>query len=59
VNEDAVRALADAVALPLRPDRAAEVAELLETLTREGGGVTSDEVARVEPAAAFDPAWPS
>jgi hypothetical protein len=59
VNEESVAALAEAVGLPLRPESAGAVAELLGSLTREGGGVTPDEVASVEPASSFDPAWPS
>ena len=60
MNEDAVGALADAVALPLPPERAGDVAELLDALTRnDGGGFTPGEVAGVEPGTAFDPAWPS
>jgi hypothetical protein len=59
VSEETVAALADAVGLPLSPDRVRAVAELLEALTRDGGGVTADEVAGIEPATGFDPSWPS
>jgi len=59
VSEESVAALADAVGLPLPPERVRGVTELLEALTRDGGGVTPDEVAGVEPAASFDPSWPS
>jgi hypothetical protein len=59
VNEESVAALAEAVGLPLPPESAGAVAELLGSLTRDGGGVTPDEVAGVEPASSFDPAWPS
>ena len=59
MSEASVAALAEEVGLPLAPDRVRAVAELLEALTRDGGGVTPDEVAGVEPAASFDPSWPS
>lgn len=59
MNEDAAAALAEAAGLPLPPERVAGVAELLERLTRDGAGVTPDEVASVEPAVEFDPQWPS
>ena len=50
MNEESVAALAEAVGLPLPPERVGGVAELLGSLTRDGGGVTPDEVAGVEPA---------
>jgi hypothetical protein len=59
VNEENVAALADEVGLALPPDRVHRVLELLEALTRDGGGVTPDEVVGVEPATSFDPPWPS
>jgi hypothetical protein len=59
VTEEAVAALAGAAGLALPPDRVTAVAELLETLTRGGGGAAPEEVAGVEPPTAFDPAWPS
>ena len=59
MNEESVAALAEAVGLPLPSERVGGVAELLGSLTRDGGGVTPDEVAGVEPASSFDPAWPS
>jgi len=59
VSQASVAALAEAVGLPLSADRVGAVAELLEALTRDGGGVTPDEVAGVEPATSFDPSWPS
>ena len=59
MNEEGVAALADAVGLSLPPERVRGVAELLEAMTRDGGGVTPDEVVGVEPATNFDPAWPS
>ena len=59
MNEESVAAIAEAVGLPLPPERVGGVAELLEALTHDGGGVTPDEVVGVEPAMGFDPAWPS
>jgi hypothetical protein len=59
VSEEAVRRLAETVGLPLTPEREAEVAALLETLSRDGAGVTAEDVAAVEPATSFDPRWPS
>ena len=59
MNEESVAAIAEAVGLPLPSERVGGVAELLEALTRDGGGVTPDEVAGLEPAVTFDPSWPS
>jgi hypothetical protein len=59
VNDEAVAALAESVGLPLASDRVPQVAELLETLTRGGGGTAPEELAGVEPSTGFDPAWPS
>jgi hypothetical protein len=59
MTDEAVAALAEAVGLSLSPDRLSDVAELLETLIRDGGGATPDEVAGIEPAAIFDSTWPS
>lgn len=59
MSEDAAAALAELVALPLPRERLRGVAELLETLTRDGGGVTPDEVVGIEPPTNFDATWPS
>jgi hypothetical protein len=59
MTDEAVAVLADAVGLTLSPERLSAVAELLETLVREGGGVRPDEIAGIEPGSSFDSAWPS
>jgi hypothetical protein len=59
MTDEALSALAEAVGLSLSPDRLSDVAELLATLIRDGGGATPDEVTGIEPAAMFDSTWPS
>ena len=58
MTEETVAALAEANGIPLPPERLSAVAELLETLTGDGGGAAPGEVDGVEPAIAFVPAWP-
>ena len=59
MTDEGVAPLAEVVGLSLPADRVRPVAELLETLTRAGGGVTPEEVVGVEPPTGFEPAWPS
>ena len=59
MTDESVAALAEAVGLQLPAERVQGVAGLVEALTRDGGGVTPEEVAGVEPATTFDPVWPS
>jgi hypothetical protein len=54
MNDELVAALADLAGVSLSPERAAAVAELLESLIREGGGTTPAAVAGVEPAIVFE-----
>ena len=59
MTEETVAALAEAIGIPLPPERLSAVAELLETLASDGGGAAPGEVEGVEPAIAFVPAWPA
>jgi hypothetical protein len=59
MTDETVAALADANGIPLPPERLSAVAELLETLTRDGGGAAPGEVEGVEPATTFAPGTPS
>ena len=59
MNDDCAQTLAEAVGLPLPPERLRPVAELLEALTADGGGATPEEVVGVEPSIAFTPGWPA
>jgi len=59
VKEEVVAALAETVGLPRPLERRGVVAELLESMTRDGGGATPDELEGVEPATVFEPGWPS
>jgi hypothetical protein len=59
VKEEEVAALAETVGLPLPPERRRAVTDLLESMTRDGGGATPDELEGVEPATVFEPGWPS
>ena len=57
MNEQLVSALAQAVGLPLPPERVAEVAASLEAQIAAGGGSTAEELEGVEPAIVFEPRW--
>lgn len=57
MNEDAVAALAEAVGLPLPPERLAETAASLAAQIEAGGGATAEELDGVEPAVVFEPRW--
>jgi hypothetical protein len=57
VNEELVAALAQAVGLPLAPERLAGVAASLEDQIAAGGGSTAEEFEGVEPAIGFEPRW--
>ena len=57
MNEELVAALAEAVGLPLPPERVAEVAASLEGQIAAGGGSTAEELEGVEPAIRFEPRW--
>jgi hypothetical protein len=59
VKETEVAALAETVGLPLPPERHGAVADLLQSMTRDGGGAVPDELEGVEPATVFEPGWPS
>jgi hypothetical protein len=58
VNDEAVAALAEAVGLPLPPDRVAQTAAALAAQIAAGGGSTAEELEGVEPATTFEPRWP-
>jgi hypothetical protein len=55
VNEEHAAALAETVGLSLPPERRGAVAELLESMTKDGAGATPDELDGVEPATLFEP----
>jgi len=57
VNEQLVAALAQALGLPLPPERVADVAASLDAQIAAGGGSSAEELEGVEPAFAFEPAW--
>jgi len=58
VKHEVVAALAEAVGLPLPPERVAETATSLEAQIAAGGGATAEELEGVEPATSFEPRWP-
>ena len=55
---EVVVALAEAVGLPLPPERVAETAASLDAQIAAGGGATAEELDGVEPATVFEPRWP-
>ena len=57
MKDDVVAALAEAVGLPLPPERTAETAASLEAQIAAGGGATAEELDGVEPATSFEPRW--
>ena len=57
MNEQLVAALAQALGLPLPPERVADVAASLDAQIAAGGGSSAEELEGVEPAFAFEPAW--
>ena len=59
MTDENVAALAEAVELPLPPERLRAVAELLEALTADGGGATPEQVVGIEPATTFTAGSPS
>jgi hypothetical protein len=58
MNEELVQALANALAVPLPPERLAAVADRLESQLADQGGSAADELEGVEPAIVFEPGWP-
>jgi hypothetical protein len=57
VKDELVVALAQAVGLPLPPERVAELAASLEAQIAAGGGSTAEELEGTEPAIVFEPRW--
>jgi len=57
MKDELVAALAEAVGLPLPPERLPEAAAALEAQIAAGGGSTPVELEGVEPAIAFEPRW--
>ena len=57
MKREVVVALAEAVGLPLPPERVAEAAAALEAQIAAGGGSTAEELEGVEPATTFEPRW--
>ena len=55
MREETVAALAEAIGIPLPPERLSAIAELLESLASDGGGAAPGEVEGVEPATTFAP----
>jgi hypothetical protein len=57
MNEELVEALAEALDVPLPPERLAAVTAQVQGQLAGRGGSSPEEVEGVEPAIAFDPAW--
>ena len=57
MNEQVVAALAQALGLPLPPERVADVAASLDAQIAAGGGSSAEELEGVEPAIVFEPRW--
>ena len=57
MNEEAISELAQALAMPLSPERRAGVAERLAAQIAGGGGLSAEELDGVEPAIVFEPGW--
>lgn len=58
MNEELVRALTAALRASIPPERAAEVAGLLQAQISGRGGLSAEEVDGEEPAFSFQPGWP-
>ncbi len=57
MNEELVAALAQALGVPIPPDRLASVASQLEAQLASKGGSSAEELEGVEPAIVFEPRW--
>lgn len=57
MSEDLVAALADALGVPLPPERIAIVAAQLEAQVAGRGGLPAEELEGVEPASVFEAGW--
>jgi hypothetical protein len=57
VTEEGLAALAEAIGVPLPPERLSAVAELLEALAGDGGGAAPGDVEGLEPAISFAAGW--
>jgi len=55
VNDELVARLADALGVPLSPERRAAAAESLAAQVAAGGGAAPEELDGVEPAVRFEP----
>ena len=57
MNEELVAALANALGVPIPPDRIAGVSAQLSGQLAGQGGMTAEELEGVQPAIVFEPGW--
>jgi len=57
VNDELVAALANALGVPIPPDRLAGVSGQLAGQLADEGGMAVEELEGVEPAIVFEPGW--
>jgi hypothetical protein len=57
MNEELVEALAEALDVPLPPERLVAVTAQVQGQLAGRGGSSAEEVEGVEPAIVFDPGW--